>query len=119
MALARGLNLSDEQMAQAHKIMSGVEESTKALHEQLRALHAARPNPLSGAAFDEAAVRKAAQERAALQVELEVAHARAHSQLFALLTAEQKAKLAERHQQMEQRRPEGGPRRGEGRPERD
>jgi Spy/CpxP family protein refolding chaperone len=117
MGLARDLNLSDEQKAQAQKIMAAVEESTKGLHEQLRALHQNAPGPLSGAAFDEAAVRKAAQERASLQVELEVAHARAHSQLYALLTAEQKAKLAERHQQMEGRRQEGGPRRGGDRPE--
>ena len=58
------------------------------------------------AAFDEAAVRKAAQARAGIEVELEVAHARAMSQIFSVLTAEQKAKLAEIHQQMEQRRQE-------------
>lgn len=54
--------------------------------------------------------------RAALQVELEVARARAQSQVYAVLTAEQKAKLAGLRQQFEQRRQERGQRRG-GRPD--
>ncbi|HLM59149.1 MAG TPA: Spy/CpxP family protein refolding chaperone [Pyrinomonadaceae bacterium] len=73
--------------------------------------------PLDGLKeFDEAAVRSAAQARAAAQVELEVARARAQSQVYAVLTAEQKAKLAELRQQFEQRRRERGQRR-EGRPD--
>jgi Spy/CpxP family protein refolding chaperone len=47
-------------------------------------------------------VRAAAQERAAVQVELDVAHAKMMSQVLAVLTAEQKAKLVEAHKQMEQ-----------------
>ncbi|HMF57702.1 MAG TPA: Spy/CpxP family protein refolding chaperone [Pyrinomonadaceae bacterium] len=102
--LSRELNLTDDQKAQVKKLVDSFEESTKALHEQLRALHESEPDPMSGAAFDEAAVRKAAQERAQIQVEMEVAHARLASQIYSVLTAEQKAKLAEMHQQMEQRR---------------
>ena len=59
---------------------------------------------------DEAAVRAAAQARANVQVELEVARARMMSQIFAVLTAEQKAQLAAKRQQFEQRRSEGPPR---------
>ena len=104
--MAQALNLTDEQKAQAKKIMDSFEESTKSLRDQLRSLHESEPDPMSGAAFDEAAVRKAAQARANVQVELEVAHARVASQIYSLLTPEQKTKLAELHQQMEQRHQE-------------
>ena len=109
---ARELNLTDEQKAQIEKIGAAFEEGTKALHEQLRALHENESDPFAGTTFDEAAVRKAAQERAGLMVELEVARARAASQVYALLTAEQKARVAELRQQFGQR---GGPGRAGGR----
>ena len=70
---------------------------------------------LKDGAFDEAAARAAAQARANVHVELDVAHARMMSQIYALLTAEQKAKLAELRQQFEQRRP-GPPPGGEDAP---
>jgi Spy/CpxP family protein refolding chaperone len=103
---ARELNLTDAQKTQIKQIMDSTFESTKALHEQLRQLHDSAPDPLSGAAFDEAAVRATAQKHAAIEVELEVAHARAMSQSFAVLTAEQKAQLAAHHKEMEQRHAE-------------
>lgn len=103
--LARELNLSDDQKTQIKKITDSFEESTKALHEQLRTLHESAPDPLSGT-FDEAAVRAAAEARAKIEVELEVAHARMMSQVLSVLTPEQKAQLAAKHQQMEQRRRE-------------
>ena len=107
--LARELNLTDEQKAQVRKIMDSVAESAKALHEQLRSLHENQPDPLKDGSFDEAAVRAAAQARANLQVELEVLHARVMSQVFAILTPEQKTQLAAKRQQAERRRPGGPP----------
>jgi periplasmic protein CpxP/Spy len=106
--LSRELNLTDEQKAQIKKISDAAEESTKALREQMRTLHESQPDPLSGT-FDEAAVRTAAQARANIQVELEVAHARIMSQVLAVLTPEQKAQLNERRKQFEQRRRENAP----------
>src|SRR3982750_2522822 len=102
--LARDLNLTDDQKAQIKKITASFEESTKALHDQLRTLPESGPDPLSGAAFDEAAVRAAAQARAGVEVDLEVARARMMSQIFAVLTDAQKAQLAAKRQQFEQRR---------------
>jgi periplasmic protein CpxP/Spy len=102
----RDLNLTDDQKAQIEKLKASFEESTKALHEQMRSLHESQPDPLAGGAFDEAAVRAAAEARAKVEVELEVAHARLMSQVFAILTPEQKAQLNERRQQFEQRRRE-------------
>lgn len=103
--LARELNLTDAQKAQIKQLTDAFEESTKSLHEQLFKTGGGPLEGLKDGAFDEAAVRAAAQSRAAIQVELEVAHARLMSQIYALLNAEQKAKLVELRQQFEQRRP--------------
>ena len=102
--LARELNLTDAQKAQIKQIEDGFRESTKSLHEQL---FQAGGGPLDGLTdtFDEAAARSAAQARAGVQVELEVAHAKMMSQIYALLTAEQKAKVAELKQKFAQRQP--------------
>jgi protein CpxP len=108
--LSRLLDLTDAQKAQIRQLEEGFKESTKSLHEQL-----ARSGPggafeaLKDGAFDETAVRAAAQQRANLHVELEVAHARFFSQFYAVLTAEQKARLAELHQKMRERHKQGPP----------
>jgi Spy/CpxP family protein refolding chaperone len=96
--LARDLNLSDEQQAQVKKISDSFAESTKSLHEQLRTLHESEGDPFSGT-FDEAAVRAAAEARAKIDVELQVAHAKMMSQIGAVLTTEQKAQLASRRRE--------------------
>ena len=101
--IARDLNLTDEQKAQIKKINDNFAESTKSLREQMRTLHESQGDPLAGGTFDEAAVRAAAQARANVQVELEVAHARMMSQIFAVLTPEQKTQLAAKRQEFEQR----------------
>ncbi|MET0626760.1 MAG: Spy/CpxP family protein refolding chaperone [Pyrinomonadaceae bacterium] len=103
---ARELNLTDAQQAQVKQLTEAFHQNNKALHEQ-----AMKGGPgggmfegLKDGAFDEAAVRAAAQARANLHVEMEVAHARLMSQIYALLTPEQKAKVAELRQRHEQRR---------------
>lgn len=106
--IARELNLTDAQKAQIKQIEDSFRESTKSLHDQLRA---AGGGPLDGLAdnFDEAAARAAAQSRASVEVELQVAHARMMSQIYALLTADQKAKVAELKQRFAQMRQQGPP----------
>ena len=96
--LGRDLNLTDDQKAQIKKITESFEESNKGLHEQLRTLHEAEADPFS-AAFDEAAVRAAAEARAKIEVELAVSRAKMMSQIGAVLTADQKAQLAARRQE--------------------
>ena len=104
------LNLTDAQKAQIKQLEDGFKESTRSLHEQLGKSGPGGPfEALKDGAFDEAAVRAAAQARANLHVELEVAHARFFSQVYAVLTPEQKAKLAELHQQMQERHKQGPP----------
>ena len=104
------LNLTDAQKAQIKQLEDSFQESTKGLHEQLDKAGPGGPfDPATAGTFDEAAVRAAAQARANIQVELEVAHAKFFSQVYALLTTEQKARLAELHQQMEQHHRPGPP----------
>lgn len=103
---ARELNLTDAQQAQVKQLVDAFHESKKGMHEQLRNAGGGH-GPFEGlkdGAFDEAAVRAAAQARANLHVEMEVAHAKLMSQIYALLTAEQKAKVAELRQRFEQKR---------------
>jgi protein CpxP len=113
---ARELNLTDAQKTQVKQITDAFHESNKGLHEQLMKSGDGGPfEGLKDGAFDEAAVRAAAQARANLHVEMEVAHARVMSQIYALLTPEQKAKVAELRQRHEQRRgPQPPPPGGEG-----
>jgi Spy/CpxP family protein refolding chaperone len=108
---AEKLNLTDAQKAQMQQIAARFRESTKALRQQG---HPERGefNPLNGGTFDESAVRAAAQARANAHVEMEVAHARMMSEMYAVLTPEQKAQLAAEHQQREQKRQERRARRG-------
>lgn len=102
--MGRELNLTDDQKAAIKKINESFMENDKALHDQLRSLHQSEPDPMSGA-FDEAAVRAAAEARAKIQIELEVSHAKMMSQIAGVLTAEQKSQLAARHQQFERQGP--------------
>jgi len=95
-----GLNLTDAQKEQVKQIHESFDESTKALRDQMHALHDSdNADPLSGN-FDEAAFRAAAEARAKIQVEMEVQHAKMMSQIATILTAEQKAQLAARHEHM-------------------
>jgi len=90
-----GLNLSDAQKEQIKQIHESFAEQTKALRDQMRTLHEGQGDPMSN--FNEAAVRSAAEARAKVQVEMEVAHAKMMSQVANVLTPEQRAQIAERH----------------------
>jgi len=103
---ARDLNLTDDQKAQIKKLTDASRESTKALFDQLKTLHESAPDPLKDGVFNEDAVRSAAQARSSIQVELEVARAKLFSQIYAVLTADQRATLAAKRQQFEQSRPD-------------
>ncbi|MDT7688159.1 MAG: motif family protein [Acidobacteriota bacterium] len=105
------LNLTDAQKEQMRQIAERYRATFKAQHE--RGGEERRGfDPLSGGAFDEAAVRAAAQARANAQVEREVSQARMMHEMYNVLTSEQKAQLATERQQREQRRQESRSRRG-------
>jgi Spy/CpxP family protein refolding chaperone len=106
--ITRHLNLSDEQKAQIAKISDAFEASTKELHEQMRALQPDGPPQIS-TKFDEAAFRASAEARAKIDIELQVAHARAMTQIANVLTEEQRTELATRRQRGPGRPGPGGP----------
>lgn len=103
----RGLNLSDAQKTQMQQIAERYKASTKGLREQLRNLHGDSDAVAGNGTFNESAVRQAAQARANLEVELEVSRARMMSEMFAVLTPEQKTQLAQQRQQWQQKREQG------------
>lgn len=112
---ARGLNLTDAQKEQMKQIAARYHESNKALREQARAQRGNKHEAFDGT-FNESAVRAAAQARANMQVEMEVSHARMMSEMYALLTSEQKAQLAQQREQMKQKREEWRARRSQQNP---
>jgi protein CpxP len=110
---AEKLNLTDAQKEQMKQIAARFHESTKALRQQGRGERGDEFDALKDGTFNEAAVRAAAQARANARVEMEVAHARMMSEMYAVLTPEQKAQLAAERQQREQKRQEWRSRRQE------
>ena len=101
------LNLTDAQKEQMKQIATRYHEAAKARRGGERRGEGRRGgfDPSTGV-FDEAAVRAAAQARANAHVEQEVAHARMMHEMYNVLTPEQKAQLAARRQEHEQRRKE-------------
>ena len=103
------LNLTEAQQEQMKQIATRFHESTKALRQQERGQRGERGggfDPLKDSTFNESAVRAAAQARANARVEMEVQRARMMSEMFAVLTPEQKTQLAAERQQREQKRQE-------------
>jgi protein CpxP len=105
---AENLNLTDAQKAQIEQIAARYRETAKAGRQQRQGGGGRERgfDAFNGGTFNEAEVRAAAQARANAQVEREVAHARMMSELYAVLTAEQKAQLTAERQQREQKRQE-------------
>lgn len=110
---AERLNLTDAQREQMRQIAGRYRATFEARRERAGAEGRGGFDPLAGGAFDEAAVRAAAQARANAQVEREVAHARMMHEMYNVLTAEQKAQLAAEREQRGQRRREFRQRRQE------
>ncbi|MET0646707.1 MAG: Spy/CpxP family protein refolding chaperone [Pyrinomonadaceae bacterium] len=97
------LNLTDAQQEQLRQIEERYRATFRAEREN-RGQDSRGFDPFAGGAFDESAVRAAAQARANAQVEREVAHARMMHEMYNVLTSEQKAQLQATRQQREQRR---------------
>jgi Spy/CpxP family protein refolding chaperone len=102
----RALDLTETQQSQIQQIAERFRQQHKQTREARRGDKKDRFDFLAGGTFDETAVRAAAQARAAKRVEMEVSRARMMSEMYAVLTSEQKAKIAELRQQHEQRRQE-------------
>lgn len=102
--MLRGLDLTDAQKAQVKAIHEANFESTKSLREQMKANHDQLETATAGGAFNESQVQAIAQQQGALHAQMIVAREKVKSQVFAILTVDQKAKAAEMKAQFEQKR---------------
>lgn len=96
--LTPGVALTADQEAKVKAIYDRFQENTRTQREQLAKAESA-PSDESGS-FDEASVRSAAEARARAHVEVEVAFAKARAEAASLLTAEQKAQMADHQKTM-------------------
>ena len=105
---AKNLNLTDAQQEQMKQISARYRESAKAQRQGRGEGRRQRGDfdAFNGGVFNEVEVRAAAQARANTRVERQVARARMMSEMYAVLTPEQKTQMAAARQQHEQKRQE-------------
>jgi protein CpxP len=96
------LDLTTDQHSQVKAIWEKEKPAMQPLMQQMHQNHVAMSALESSGPFDEAKTRALATQNAQTMIELEVAHARIKSEIMQILTADQKAKLAQmeaRHQE--------------------
>jgi len=106
------LDLTDAQQAQAKQILDKEKPNFQPLVQQLAAGHKQMRALEENATFNEAAVRAAATQQVQAITELIVTKARVKSELFAILTTDQRAKattLMNRHEDRMMHHMHGGP----------
>ena len=106
------LDLTDAQQAQAKQILDKEKPNFTPLMQQLKDGHKQMRALEENSTFDEAAVRTLASQQAQTMTELIVTKARVKSELFAILTAEQKTKatkILNRHEDRMMEHMHGGP----------
>ena len=89
------LDVTDAQREQIRTLVEANREANQALHEQLRANHEAVRAASLTTTFDEGQVRALIAAGEAIRTDLALSEARLTSQVYALLTPEQRAELAE------------------------
>jgi Spy/CpxP family protein refolding chaperone len=111
------LDLTDAQQAQAKAILDKEKPNFETLMTQLKAGHKQMRTLEASTTFDEAAVRAQATQQSQAMTELIVAKARTKSELFAILTTDQRAKatkIMNRHEDRMMQHMHGGPGPGPG-----
>jgi Spy/CpxP family protein refolding chaperone len=108
--MAQDLNLTADQKTQIEQIRTAERTASEPLMKQLGEKRRALETATANGQFDETAVRAIAQDQSKFEVELTVIRERTKSQIYNILTPEQREKLA-------QHRPGfGGPGRRQGPP---
>jgi Spy/CpxP family protein refolding chaperone len=97
------LDLSDAQRAQIKDIMAKEKPALEPLFKQEMQSHRQMMDLVQSGAFDEAKAQAIATQGAQIHAQLEVQHARVASEAYQVLTADQKAKLAQFMAKREQR----------------
>lgn len=101
--LFRELELTDVQKEQIKSIAQASRESSKSLREQVKANREQLRKIGEGGVFSETQVQAIAEQQGALHAQMIVERERVKSQIFAILTPEQKAKAAELKARFEQK----------------
>lgn len=99
----RRLDLTENQKAQMKSIREASKATTAPLREAMKANRQKLAEATANGAFDEAQVTAIATEGSAISAQMTVQREKVKSQMFAILTAEQKAKAAEMKATMKQR----------------
>jgi protein CpxP len=103
---AEYLDLTDAQRAQMKQTLAAEKPALKPLMEQEEKSKQEMLQLIQSASFDEAKAQAIASQESQTHIQLEVQQARIHSELYQLLNADQKTKLAQflakREQRMQQ-----------------
>ncbi|HZS09685.1 MAG TPA: Spy/CpxP family protein refolding chaperone [Blastocatellia bacterium] len=94
------LDLTAAQQEQIKSLHEAERTAAQPIHEQLRQIHEELLGATKDGAFEEAAVRAIAAREAQASVELTVLHLKTQAAIYNVLTAEQKAKLAQLRENM-------------------
>jgi Spy/CpxP family protein refolding chaperone len=89
------LNLNEAQQAQAKDILAKEKPTLDSLSQQMKQGREALKQLETSGSFDEAKVRAVASQQAQTMTDLIVEKARIHSQLFQILTPDQKTKMTQ------------------------
>jgi periplasmic protein CpxP/Spy len=103
--MTKELNLTEAQQQQVKAVLQAERGKIQPTIQQLRHNEQAENAAITGQ-FDEAKARDFAQKQAALMTDIMVEKERTKSQIYALLTPEQRQKALQLMQQREQRRAE-------------
>ncbi|HLM82795.1 MAG TPA: Spy/CpxP family protein refolding chaperone [Terriglobales bacterium] len=93
--MLKQLDLTSAQQDQVKAIWTKEKPTLQPLMEQLRQNHSAMSALEASGPFDEAKTRALVTQNSQTMIELQVEHARIKSEIMQILTADQKAKLAQ------------------------
>jgi len=93
--MLKQLDLTSAQQEQVKAIWTKEKPTLQPLMQQLRQNHSAMSALEASGPFDEAKTRALATQNSETMIELQVEHARIKSEIMQILTADQKAKLAQ------------------------
>src|SRR5436305_2981425 len=103
----RQLNLTDDQKAQVKQIFQTGKPALEPLMKQEHAAHTQMVQLITSGAFDQSKAAAIAAQESQTHMQMEIEHAKMASQIYQLLSSDQKAKVADiiaQHQQRMQER---------------
>ena len=108
--MLHNLNLTEDQKAQVKKIFEAERPNMKPLMQQEFQAHQQMMQLVTGGNFDQAKATAIATQEAQTHIQMEVEHAKIHSQIYQLLDSTQKAKVADmlaKHEERMQKHSQG------------